>query len=496
MASPATVSLRLILLLQVLEAFAYFTLNNILTLHLTSIFGVSDSVAGLHFGLRGAMTTIVSTIFGPLIDHIGAFQTLPLAFALAAVGRAIFGLSSTLQMSLVAMYIPMAAGHGLTNAALVICIKRAVAHPGGPSAAWAFALQYCALVLGITVCGPAIDLATMWAAPSLPYRGLALVSAACSLAALALSLVLLRQPTAAHAKPSLAAAPLRGRSRTPIADALREFRSIACTARFARYAAFSLAILPGCAVLRNLDGGIFPKFMVRTFGPTVPKGTIYALNPLLDMVLVPTLSSRLRRVHHFPLIRGGLTVAALSPLLLLLVPPSIVAVIAFVLLLTIGDALYNPRLSAYAMAVAPTGREGSFAGLSAAILFLAELPAGLIGGALLERHCSQAAYDEHGADGCDAHALFGSLAAFASLTPLALWIAPVLLREPSADTRGEPDGGMFDPVGRTAADEAAVPSEREMCAAPVDTVSDSDGEDVDEQGGIQRHARGVKASLT
>lgn len=479
----ASFALQLILLLQVLEAFAYYTLNNILTLHLTSIYGVSDSMAGLHFGLRGAMTTIVSTLFGPLIDCIGAFWTLPLAFGLASVGRAMFGLSSSLQMSLVAMYIPMACGHGLTNAALVICVKRSVAQPGGPSAAWAFALQYCALVLGITVCGPAIDVATMWTAPALPYRNLALISAACSLAALVASLVLLRLSMAARVPPSPAPGTLR-QPRTTVADAIREFRAIACTARFARYAAFSLAILPGCAVLRNLDGGIFPKFMVRTFGAGVPKGTIYALNPLLDMILVPALSGYLRRIQHFVLIRVGLTVAALSPLLLLLVPPSLLAVVAFVLLLTLGDALYNPRLSAYAMAVAPSGREGSFAGLSAAITFLAELPAGLVGGALLERHCSQAAFDELGASGCDAHSLFGSLGAFASLTPIALWAVPRLLREPSADTPGEPDRGMFDPV-RTAGVEAAVPSEREMCAAPADTISDSDCED--SQSSWQQH---------
>lgn len=134
-------------------------------------------------------------------------------------------------------------------------------------------------------------------------------------------------------------------------------------------------------MLRNLDGGIYPKFMLRSFGAAVPKGSIYAINPLLDLLLTPLFVSRLAAVPHFAVIRVGLSIAALSPLVLTLVGPSLTAVILFVLVLTVGDALYNPRTDAYAMLVAPIGREGTFAGAAAALVFLAEVPAGVVGGA-------------------------------------------------------------------------------------------------------------------
>ena len=71
------------------------------------------------------------------------------------------------------------------------------------------------------------------------------------------------------------------------------------------------------------------------------------------------------------------------------------------------------QVDAYAMRVAPDGREGAFAGASAALVFLAEVPAGLLGGLLLERFCA--------AEGqCDGRQLFGALGAFAALTPLLL----------------------------------------------------------------------------
>ena len=466
-------ALRLLLLMQTLEAFAYYTLGNVLTLHLTSIYGVSDTAAGVHFGIRSALTTVYATLFGPIIDWFGPFRMLPIAFALAAIGRAIFAQVDSLSLALAAIYLPMAAGHGLTNAAFIICIKRITSSSTSPTrppdTPWGFALQYCALVLGIAICGPTIDIVTARWAPAPPYRALAFLSAVCSVLGLGASLVLLPiappSPKMMHSRGGAATA---AEAVQVALEAFAELRRTACTARFVRYTAFSIAILPGHSVLRNLDGGLFPKFMLRTFGPAVPKGSIYAINPLLDLLAVPLLSQRLAHVEHFPLVRLGLSIAAAAPLLLVALPATLATVVAFVLMLTAGDALYNPRLSAYAMDVAPLGKEGAFAGLSAAVAFLAELPAGLLGGWLLDRYCSAASYDaqdaqhdahdaQHDAQdaqhdaldphGCDARGLFGSLGAFALLTPLALWATPWLLREPLGDgplahahTRGAPIG--------------------------------------------------------
>ena len=51
-----------------------------------------------------------------------------------------------------------------------------------------------------------------------------------------------------------------------------------------------------------------------------------------------------------------------------------------------------------------------------------QVPAGLLGGVLLERFCA--------AEGsCDGRRLFGALGAFAALTPLLLWLVPTAFRE-------------------------------------------------------------------
>lgn len=130
------------------------------------------------------------------------------------------------------------------------------------------------------------------------------------------------------------------------------------------------------------------------------------------------------------MIRAGLLLAALSPLILPLLGASLTSVVGFVLLLTAGDLIYNPRMDAYAMAVSPAGREGVFSGASSAAVFLADVPVGFLGGLLLERFCPRAEGNDQVA--CDTAGLFGSLAAFSLISPVLLFCCGQLLREPTA----------------------------------------------------------------
>ena len=53
----ATALFRLVLILQFVDSFAYFTLSNIFTLHLSEELGIGDVAAGALFGLRGGELT-------------------------------------------------------------------------------------------------------------------------------------------------------------------------------------------------------------------------------------------------------------------------------------------------------------------------------------------------------------------------------------------------------------------------------------------------------
>ncbi len=383
LASARKALLVIVLVLRFLESFSYFTLNNVFTLHLTEVLGISDAGAGTLFGLRGAVQMLYGVMVGPLVDSLGVSQSLWIAYALCALGRGIFAVATTREMALIAVYGPMAIGHGLVGTVLSIGIKRATyCDNGNPNAAsWGFALSYCATVFGIMLCGPFIDVMTMLQHPATPYAQLALFTSALSFGMMVLSIAVFRCFPGARtvsrstvsqraAKRSNGGVQARSNGTSPrngLLKWLRSLQSTVCTRRFARFCAFSMAILPGSSVLRNLDGGIYPKFMLRTFGPTVPKGTIYAIEPGLDLMLVPLFTKLTANHAHFVVIRAGLCIAAISPLVIYALGASLTTVIGFVVVLTFGDALYSARTSAYAMAVAPEGQEGTFAGLSHAV---------------------------------------------------------------------------------------------------------------------------------
>jgi hypothetical protein len=61
--------------------------------------------------------------------------------------------------------------------------------------------------------------------------------------------------------------------------------------------------------------------------------------------------------------------------------------IAMVLTLTIGEALWSPRLYEYNLSIAPRGREATYVSLAALPYFLAKFLVGPTSGYLLEAFC-------------------------------------------------------------------------------------------------------------
>lgn len=86
----------------------------------------------------------------------------------------------------------------------------------------------------------------------------------------------------------------------------------------------------------------------------LPTGTIYSINPLIIIILVPFVSLLTKDADHFTMIRWGSLVSTLSPFWLC--ATAIWASVMFVITLSVGEALYSPRVYDYTMMVC----EGAF----------------------------------------------------------------------------------------------------------------------------------------
>jgi hypothetical protein len=240
--------------------------------------------------------------------------------------------------------------------------------------------------------------------------------------------------------------------RTSTVSSLDAARLLLRDRRFWQYSAMCVLMVNLKGIFRHVDATL-PKFLIRAFGCGAPIGTIYSINPFMIIFLVPLVAAATTTCEHFAMITRGAWVSALAPLWLA-AAQRYWAAVAFVVTLSVGEAVWSPRWYDLTMAMAPEGKEGIFTALSSAPLFVAQLPTGMLSGALLSRFCPAAAEAacEPGADAhadadanaapavCQGKAMWGVITIVTLASPLLItlfapWIRPA---PPSADAD---DGG-------------------------------------------------------
>ena len=137
------------------------------------------------------------------------------------------------------------------------------------------------------------------------------------------------------------------------------------------------------------------------------------LNSLLIVVLVPICGALTQKVTAYRMVTVGSLISALSVFFMAMPPewfksladgwlgqtiatrlgvagqvnPLFVSIFFFVIFLSIGEALWSPRLYEYSAAIAPRGQEASYMALSLLPFFGAKLLVGGISGPLLTHYC-------------------------------------------------------------------------------------------------------------
>ena len=136
---------------------------------------------------------------------------------------------------------------------------------------------------------------------------------------------------------------------------------------FRRFAVLSLILVNLRAIFRHLDA-TQPTYLVRCFGDKVLKGMIYSINPFMIILLTPVVAGLTKDYDHFDMIKWGGYLSAISPFFPALAT-EIWASCMMNILLSLGEAIWSPRLYQYTMNIAPEGREASFSALASAPLF-------------------------------------------------------------------------------------------------------------------------------
>jgi MFS family permease len=130
----------------------------------------------------------------------------------------------------------------------------------------------------------------------------------------------------------------------------------------------------------------WPKYVTREMGEGFPVGKVYSINPVMIMFLVPIATALTRHRSAFNCIVLGAFVTTAS-VFVLCFGASYTTIIGSVVLLSLGEALWSPRLYEYTASIAPHGREASYMGLSSLPMFFAKMAVGPMSGYLLAHYC-------------------------------------------------------------------------------------------------------------
>ncbi len=133
---------------------------------------------------------------------------------------------------------------------------------------------------------------------------------------------------------------------------------------------------------------LWPKFWLRVIGPEALIGTLSSINPVLVIFGLILIIPLLQRFNVYSMLVYGAMISAMS-LFVLAIPSwgyqTYVISICALIVLTIGEVVWSPRLNEYTAAIAPEGQEGTYLGLSMVPYFLAKTTVSLLSGHMLTR---------------------------------------------------------------------------------------------------------------
>ena len=349
--------LYLVYLMKLLESYGYFSFSLIMVLFLSDEFGQTDAQAGWVYGLFGMMITLYGLCVGVLIDNFGVRKSLILGSVLLLISRFSAMLTTSMGLMYVNLFFLMPLGTALGIPVLATAIRR---YTTADSRAVAFGLFYAAMNVAALLSGPAADLlrgafacgAWISGVHLSAHRLLLLSSVVTTAAMLAIAILGVREieivdsgggggePASSGGGGGSASSGSGGGASSGGgggsassgsgggAHAIAAFtprrgspwaiaKEIGRTSRFWRFLLLVVLLVAVRLIFRHLDATL-PKYLLRSHGPSVPYGLIYAINPALIIVLVPLVSAYTRHVPPLEMIKWGSLVAAASPFCLAL----------------------------------------------------------------------------------------------------------------------------------------------------------------------------------
>ncbi len=152
---------------------------------------------------------------------------------------------------------------------------------------------------------------------------------------------------------------------------------------------FIFALIP-VQTLFTYNWLVLPQYINRAFGGSWI-GEYFEvtanLNPILIFIAVPIIAALTRKSDTYKMMIIGTAIMA-APAFLLVMGPHWWTIFPYIGIMTIGEAMWQPRFLQYAAEIAPEGRTGEYMGVAQLPWFLTKMLAPLLlTGWMMDRYC-------------------------------------------------------------------------------------------------------------
>jgi POT family proton-dependent oligopeptide transporter len=428
----------------VIDAIAYFGVLVLMTNYLSTDLGWGDGWAGMTVSLFTMLVTLFMLGLGSYAEGFGIRRAIIGALVLAFIGRFLFSAAPAvgggfLIVALVILgLLTVAIGEGILQP---VCYSGIKQYTNEKTSSMGYGLIYALMNLGIVVMGaisawirPAVQNikdgkpADAIGQPFLDFlasfstSGVQAVNWACvgiTLLALILFVISMTKKAEAQKLRPDTAEELRKTDTRPWS---RRLRSYFTDGPFSnkRFLFFIFMLLPVRTLFAH-QWLTLPEYILRAYDKDVADKMEWLVdwtNPAIIFVGVPIFTALTRRVNVYTMMVIGSLVSA-APTFLLCGGPDLTRLITYLVIFSIGEALWSARFLEYASELAPPGRVAQYMGLANVPWLLAKGTTGLYSGWMLAKFCPKGV----SVDQLRTGKLWFIYGCTAMLSPIGLWLA-------------------------------------------------------------------------
>jgi MFS family permease len=403
--------LWLTFLLKFLIYVAYSVTNKTMILWLSKDLGFSDQSASALVGWGWAPAMTVFTLLaGSLTDAVGLRRTFFLGVAICTFARAVMATTAIPWLALLCGLLPLAVGEALGTPVLLAATRR---YSTTAQRSISFSIIYMVMNMGLVAAGYIFDFVrradfrfSFFGFEPTTHQQLFMASLAIEIVIFPAIYFLRRgEDERTHARSGSLLGGIAQTVRQSATETVQLFGRLIGQSAFARIIVFFLLIGFLKAIFLQMDY-VFPKFADRAIAPRAPVGKLANINGWMIILLVPVIGALTQKFSAYRMVIVGGAICAAGVFIMALptawfvaaantgvgqwlghgylgldgpVHPYYVMAALYLVVFSVGEAFYSPRVYEYAAAIAPPGQEASYGALAYIPFLVGKLLVGTTG---------------------------------------------------------------------------------------------------------------------